>query len=134
MSLSGWTPEKDGILAVCLLLEIASKKGDIAALYDSLTKKYGKPFYTRVDVPTDEASKTRIKSLKAQDLQGLKEVAGEKVLRVRDTDGIKVYLEKSWFLVRPSGTENILKFYVETFAGEEQLQAIVQEGRKYFGV
>ncbi len=134
MSMSGWTPEKDGILAVCLLLEIASVKGDIAKLYDALTQKYGKPYYTRVDVPTDEAAKNRVKSFKKEDLQDLTMVAGEKVLGVRDTDGIKVYLQSSWFLVRPSGTENILKFYAETFISEDHLHKIIEEGRKYFGV
>ncbi len=134
MSLSGWTPEKDGILAVCLLLEIASKAGDIAGLYNELTAQYGKPSYTRVDVPTDESAKNRVKSFKKEDLKELTEVAGEKVQKVRDTDGIKVYLERSWFLVRPSGTENILKFYAETFDAEEHLQEIIAAGRKYFGV
>lgn len=134
MSLSGWTPEKDGILAVCLLLEVASKKGDVAKLYDGLTEKYGKPYYTRVDVPTDEATKNKVKSFKKEDLKDLTCVAGEKVLNVRDTDGIKVYLQSSWFLVRPSGTENILKFYAETFIGEEHLHRIIEAGRSYFGV
>ena len=134
MSLSGWTPEKDGILAVCLLLEIASKKGDIATLYKGLTAKHGTPVYTRVDVPTDEAAKKRVKSFKKEDLTDLTQVAGEKVTAVRDTDGIKVYLENSWFLVRPSGTENILKFYAETFRDEKHLQDIIAAGRKYFGV
>ncbi len=134
MSLSGWTPEKDGILAVCLLLEIASKKGDIAALYQGLTKQHGTPVYTRVDVPTDEAAKQRVKSFKKEDLKDLTQVAGEKVTAVRDTDGIKVYLQDSWFLVRPSGTENILKFYAESFRDEAHLQTIIAEGRKYFGV
>lgn len=134
MSMSGWTPEKDGILAVCLLLEIASKEGDIAALYDGLTQKYGKPYYTRVDVPTDEAAKNKAKAFKKEDLKDLSTVAGEKVTDVRDTDGIKVYLQSSWFLVRPSGTENILKFYAETFISAEHLQHIIEEGRKYFGV
>ena len=134
MSLSGWTPEKDGILAVCLLLEIASKEGDIAALYEQLTQTYGKPYYTRVDVPTDEMAKNKVKSFKKEDLSDLITVAGEKVTKVRDTDGIKVYLQSSWFLVRPSGTENILKFYAETFISEEHLNRIIEEGRKYFGV
>lgn len=134
MSMSGWTPEKDGILAVCLLLEIASKRGDIAKLYDGLTAKYGKPYYTRVDVPTDEAAKKKVMAFKKDDLKDLTAVAGEKVLDVRDTDGIKVYLQSSWFLVRPSGTENILKFYAETFISDEHLHKIIEEGRKYFGV
>ncbi len=134
MSMSGWTPEKDGILAVCLLLEIASEKGDIAKLYDALTARYGKPYYTRVDVPTDEESKKKMMAYKKEDLAGLTTVAGEKVMAVRDTDGIKVYLQSSWFLVRASGTENILKFYAESFISEPHLQEIIAHGRKYFGV
>lgn len=134
MSVSGWTPEKDGILAVCLLLEIASKQGDIGALYKQLTAQHGTPAYTRVDVPTDDAAKARVKSFKKEDLKDLTEVAGEKVTAVRDTDGIKVYLQDSWFLVRPSGTENILKFYAETFRDEAHLHALIEAGRKYFGV
>lgn len=134
MSMSGWTPEKDGILAVCLLLEIASKEGDIGRLYDGLTNQYGKPYYTRVDVPTDETAKKKVMSFTREDLRELTAVAGEKVLNVRDTDGIKVYLQSSWFLVRASGTENILKFYAETFISEEHLQRIIKAGRAYFGV
>ena len=130
MSVSGWTTEKDGIFAVCLLMEIMAVEGDIAALYDRLTKLYGTPYYTRVDVPTDEETKKRIKSLKAEDFENLHQVAGEKVTRVRDTDGIKVYLQSSWFLVRPSGTENILKIYAETFIGPKHLETLIEQAQR----
>lgn len=130
MSVSGWTPEKDGILAVCLLMEVRAAEGDIAELYEKLTAKFGTPYYTRVDVPTDEATKARVKAFKASDFANLHEVAGEKVLCVRDTDGIKVYLENSWFLARPSGTENILKFYAETFKGPAHLQTLIEQAQK----
>ena len=129
MSVSHWTTEKDGIFAVCLLMEITAKEGDIADLYARLTEQYGKPFYTRVDSPTDEQTKKKVKSMKAADITAT-EVAGEKVTRVRDTDGIKVYLEHSWFLVRPSGTENILKIYAETFESEAHLQTLIREAQK----
>ena len=130
MSLSGWTTEKDGILAVCLLLEIMSKQGDIADQYKELTRLYGTPCYTRIDVPTDDVAKQKIKALKKEDFSNLYTVAGERVTGVRDTDGIKVYLQSSWFLVRPSGTENILKFYAESFLGEKHLARIIEEGQK----
>lgn len=130
MSVSGWTPEKDGMLAVCLLMEVNAVQGDIASKYHQLTEQFGTPYYTRVDVPTDEATKTRVKSLKATDFTGLTEVAGEKVTRVRDTDGIKVYLENSWFLARPSGTENILKFYAETFQDASHLEELIASAQK----
>ena len=88
------------------------------------------PHYTRVDIPTDEQTKARVKKMKAVDFTGLKEVAGERVLNVRDTDGIKVYLENSWFLVRPSGTENILKVYAETFVSDSHLHTLIDEAQK----
>lgn len=130
MSISDWTTEKDGIFAVCLLMEISAKEGDIADLYKKLTTAYGMPHYTRVDIPTDEQTKARVKKMKAVDFTGLKEVAGERVLNVRDTDGIKVYLENSWFLVRPSGTENILKVYAETFVSDSHLHTLIDEAQK----
>ncbi len=125
MSVSGWTTEKDGIFAVCLLMEIAATEGDVADLYAKLTAQHGTPYYTRVDIPTDDATKARVKALKAADFSAVTELAGEKVMRVRDTDGIKIYLEKSWCLVRPSGTENILKVYAETFVNEAHLQELI---------
>lgn len=127
MSVSGWTTEKDGIFAVCLLMEITAKEGDIATLYENLTKIHGAPYYTRVDVPTTDEAKKRVKSLKASDFANLYKVAGELVTKVRDTDGIKVYLQGSWFLVRPSGTENILKIYAETYVSESHLQKLIEE-------
>ena len=130
MSVSGWTPEKDGILAVCLLMEITAKEGDVAELYNRLTDKHGTPYYTRVDVPTDEATKKRVKALKASDFETLHQVAGERVTRVRDTDGIKVYLQCSWFLVRPSGTENILKIYAETFVSQKHLEELLAQAQR----
>ncbi len=130
MSVSGWTTEKDGIFAVCLLMEITAVEGDIATLYDKLTAAHGTPYYTRVDIPTDEATKARVKTFKAADFANVLQVAGEKVTDVRDTDGIKVYLQSSWFLVRPSGTENILKVYAETFVNEEHLHTLIEEAQK----
>lgn len=130
MSVSGWTPEKDGILAVCLLMEIMASEGDIALLYRRLTDDYGVPYYTRVDIPTDEETKKRVQSLRAEDFAGLYQIAGERVTRVRDTDGLKIYLQSSWFLVRPSGTENILKIYAETFVGEKHLAHLLEEAKK----
>lgn len=130
MSVSGWTTEKDGIFAVCLLMEIRAVEGDIATLYKQLTSQYGLPYYTRVDVPTDDATKARVKALKAADFASLKQVAGENVTGIRDTDGLKVYLEKSWFLVRPSGTENILKIYAETFVAEEHLKTLIEQAQR----
>ena len=135
MSITDWVTEKDGILAVFLLLEIMSASGqDLAGLYKQLTAIHGEPAYTRIDMPITDEAKFALKKMTAASFAAVKEVAGEKVLKVRDTDGIKIYLEDSWFLVRPSGTEPIVKFYAETFRGPARLNKIIEEGRKIFGI
>ena len=135
MSVDNWVTEKDGILAVCLLLEIMSATGqDISGLYEQLTALYGTPYYTRIDMPVTEKLKADIKNMKAESFRSLRQIAGENVLNVRDTDGIKIYLEDSWLLMRPSGTEPIVKLYAETFRDEAHLQKIIEEGRKVFNI
>lgn len=135
MSVANWVTEKDGMLAVFLLLEIMSATGqDIAGLYKQLTALYGEPVYTRIDMPVSQEVKDSLKKITKESLSSLKEVAGEKVLKIRDSDGIKVYLQDSWFLARPSGTEAIVKFYCETFKGEAHLKKVIEEGRKVFGI
>ena len=135
MSITNWVTEKDGILAVCLLLEIMCATGqDIAGLYEQLTALYGKSYYTRVDTPALPQIKQKFTSLKAENFTELKTFAGEKLLRIRDTDGIKFYLKDSWLLARASGTENIVKLYAETLRSEEYLKTLIEEGKKVFGL
>ena len=51
------------------------------------------------------------------------EVAGFKVKEVGRKDGIKLYLEQgSWVLLRPSGTEPLMRVYLETNSLEKQTQ------------
>ncbi len=51
------------------------------------------------------------------------EVAGFKVKEVGRKDGIKLYLEQgSWVLLRPSGTEPLMRVYLETNSIEKQTQ------------
>jgi phosphomannomutase len=41
-------------------------------------------------------------------------LAGEKVVDVQTTDGVKYLLsDDSWLLIRPSGTEPVLRVYAE---------------------
>ncbi|HBY81915.1 MAG TPA: phosphoglucosamine mutase, partial [Cyanobacteria bacterium UBA11148] len=51
------------------------------------------------------------------------EVAGIKVKEVGRKDGIKLYLEEgSWVLLRPSGTEPLMRVYMETNSPEKETQ------------
>ena len=134
MSVYGWTTEKDGILAVMLLAEVMAKTGmDISVLYAGLTAKHGEPSYKRTDMPINDTMRARIKGLDAALFSGAK-IAGETVEKVRDTDGIKLYMKDSWVLVRMSGTEPIAKIYAETFRGPDHLEKVMAEGARSFGI
>lgn len=135
LSIYGWTPEKDGILAVMLLAEAMCRTGKpIDELYSEIINRAGEPFYRRIDAPVDENTKRKIKEFKASDFTGLEGVAGEKIINVRDSDGIKLYMENSWILARLSGTEPIVKLYAESFKGEDHLDKVIEEGTHIFGM
>ncbi|MFA5160792.1 MAG: phosphoglucomutase [Elusimicrobiales bacterium] len=132
LSAYGWTTEKDGILAVFLLAEAMAVTGkDLSELYSALTARHGAPCYRRTDFPLTEAARSRIKSFSPDSFAG-EEIAGETVQRVRASDGIKLYLEDSWVLVRLSGTEPIAKLYAETFRGPRQLDAVIDRAAAMF--
>jgi phosphoglucomutase len=135
LSVYRWTAEKDGILAVLLLAEAMARTGkDLGELYRDLTVKFGAPEYRRVDVAIDEGQRAKIKSLNGASFAGLKELAGRKVTGVRDSDGVKIYLEDAWILARLSGTEPIAKLYGESFLGPDHLARLLKEGGALFGL
>jgi len=65
------------------------------------------------------------------------EIAGEKILAKltrapannASIGGLKVVTENGWFAVRPSGTENVLKVYTESFRDRAHLEKIQDEAR-----
>jgi phosphomannomutase len=57
-------------------------------------------------------------------------IAATEILHVNRMDGLKLTLkDESWLLIRPSGTEPLIRIYGESFK-KEKLQAILKEGRK----
>jgi len=117
---STWVTEKDGIVAILLIMEIMSRTGkDIGTLYAELEQQFGPHHYERIDAPATPARKKRLLEL-AQDPQevelrlGERKIAGRPVTQLVVGDGIKVVLEGGiWVLKRASGTENIIKDYRE---------------------
>lgn len=135
LSCHGWTTEKDGIMAVMLCAEMMAVTGkDLSELYTELTDKYGTPHYYRASAPLDQTTKEKLAKLSAKELGSLDNLAGEKVIKVRDTDGLKIYTENSWALVRPSGTEPIAKLYAETFSGKDHINKILDHAAQIFGL
>lgn len=114
ISFRGHIPEGDGILMGLLLVEIVSNSNaTLFELVDDLLESVGPAFYERKDI--------RLQTLisKAMMTKRLLEatptvIGGEKVVETRDTDGVKYILsDDSWLLIRPSGTEPVLRVYAE---------------------
>lgn len=133
ISIHGHVPEKDGILAASLVVEMVARWGmSLTELMEELSHEYGRLVSERLDIHCRPADKARV--LQALHEFALAEVAGLKVRQKVTVDGTKVLLEgDNWFLVRPSGTEPLFRIYVEAI-NEEKLRQIQQEVREYLGL
>ena len=119
LSIQGHIPEKDGLLANLLVLEAMASSGKpLTDLQEEIYELAGCRFYThRIDLKLDnrEEIKTIIEKAK-----NLKSIAEYKVTSVDTKDGVKLMLgETTKLLVRPSGTEPLLRIYFETDSMEK---------------
>lgn len=129
LSIQGHIPEKDGILANLLVLEAMAYSGkSLVQMQNDLHRFVGCTFInTRVDKKLE--SQDEVKPVLDKFSQ-MEDVAGIKVLKKDFKDGVKLYLEdkKTWILVRPSGTEPLLRIYIESDSLEkiEQIKTFVK--------
>ena len=64
------------------------------------------------------------------EISGISKIAGESVVKVDDYDGVKYHMaDDSWLLIRPSGTEPVLRVYAEA-TSEAAIKAMLQTGRE----
>lgn len=121
LSVLGHIPEKDGILADMLVAEAIAYEGKpLSQLVEEAIKEADGPLYNqRLDLHLNEAHKKAV--LTSCKDNPPSEVAGIKVKEVGYKDGSKLYLEEgSWVLLRPSGTEPLMRVYMETDSLEKQ--------------
>ena len=115
LSIQGHIPEKDGILANLLILEaMAYERKSLTELQKELKDFAGCEFInTRVDKKLDNIDEVKPAIEK---FTRMNEIAGMGIIKKDDKDGIKLYLDdnKTWILVRPSGTEPLLRIYIES--------------------
>lgn len=113
LSIQGHIPEKDGILANLLILEaMAYEHKKLVELEEDLHNFAGARFYNdRIDIKTENREQVQ-NALK--NAENLKNLGKYKVTNVNKIDGVKLYFDdNSWILVRPSGTEPLLRIYIE---------------------
>ena len=114
LSVLGHIPEKDGVLADLLVTELVAWEGQpLSAIWRDLVAEVGlSPSNKRLDLHLTEPAKQSIMDHFKRRTPA--EFAGRKVLESRTTDGVKLLLEgDAWLLARPSGTEPIVRIYLE---------------------
>lgn len=119
LSILGHIPEKDGLVANLLILEAMASSGkSLVELQKELYDLAGAKFYTdRIDLKLDNQEEIKPILAKAKEL---KEIGEYKVTSIDTKDGVKLMLgDKTKILVRPSGTEPLLRIYFETDSVEK---------------
>ncbi|MBD1889084.1 phosphoglucomutase/phosphomannomutase family protein [Coleofasciculus sp. FACHB-SPT9] len=127
LSIIGHIPEKDGILADMLVAEAIAYEGKpLSQLVEEVIAEADGPLYNkRLDLHLNDAHKAAVIDDFTKNPPA--EVAGIKVKEVGRKDGIKLYLEEgSWILLRPSGTEPLMRVYLETNTPEKMTQIAQQ--------
>ena len=129
LSIKGHYPEKDGILACLLAAEaVAARDASLSEQLTALYKRVGRVESGRIGVRlTPELVAALPGKLKSEPAA----IGGRPIARINRTDGVKfIFADNSWLLLRPSGTEPLVRIYAES-ESEKDLEVLLEQGRKY---
>ena len=117
-------PERDATVSALLLAELMAWHGkSLGELLAGLHAEFGEYHYGRVDLDVRHGQKERAIAHFAS--AELTQVLQWPVTHRETMDGIKIYLgNDGWAMVRASGTENLLRIYVETSTAESTASAL----------
>ncbi len=129
ISFKGHIPEGDGILMGLLLTEIVAESGvPLDEMVADLLAEVGPAHYKRVDLRLARpiVKEQMVKQL-AEDAPS--SIGGVEISSVNTMDGVKYLLaDDSWLLIRPSGTEPVLRVYAEA-REHEQVSRLLEFGQ-----
>lgn len=130
LSIRGHIPGRDGTLACLLAAEVAAIEGKpLSTVLREAMGETGELHSRRLtlDLPDEERRRRALETLR-KDPPAY--IAGIKVVDIYEIDGIKLILgDGSWLLVRPSGTEPVLRVHVEASSRDalRRLERFVEE-------
>ncbi len=117
LGVKGHIPERDGIYVGLLMCEMMIKRQKrLSELVVELADEFGERHYRRIDHHITLKEKTAIMKKFSTKMKSL---AGYPVTNVETIDGFKYYVDNGWLLVRPSGTEPLIRFYAEAESVEK---------------
>lgn len=127
------TLEKDALFGLLLALEMVATSGkNLGEYLSDLMEEFGAYYPDRSGIAVDRSLagpglKSKIAAIKDRFPVGGTVTVGSEKQRIRDVitvDGVKIVLENgSWLMIRPSGTEPKVRFYIEarTPEGKDEL-------------
>ena len=113
IAIKGHIPDRDGILMGLVIWEFMAKTGkSIDDLIQEVYDIVGEFAFERIDLHLEENKKINIVE---KCKNGVYKKFGDlSVERIETIDGYKYYFdEDSWVMIRPSGTEPVLRTYAE---------------------
>lgn len=124
IAVKGHIPERDGIYIGLLITEMVVKSGrSLSQLVQDLFDEFGMHATYRNDLHTEEGKKQAM--MKAAKEKKITSITGKKVVEWDMLDGVKHILEDgSWLMVRPSGTEPLLRIYSEAGSAEQAVALV----------
>ena len=129
LSIRGHFPEKDGILACLLVAEMVAKRGTaVTEMLEKIYREVGKLVSGRVGVRLTPELQQKLPEKLAN---APADFAGRRIKEVNRIDGVKfIFEDGSWLLMRPSGTEPLVRVYAEA-EDERELEVLLGTGRQY---
>ncbi|MBV8196443.1 MAG: phosphoglucomutase/phosphomannomutase family protein [Candidatus Dormibacteraeota bacterium] len=126
----GHIPERDGILSGLMVTDMIVAYGmPLSRIVAHLEDLVGAHAYDRHDIrfPRDGYEERTQDVYRRMQDERPSSFAGVKVVRVRDDDGFKFYLDDgSWVLMRMSGTEPLMRVYAEA-PTQDQVERLISE-------
>ena len=119
ISVKGHMPERDGIWMGLLIWQWMEETGkSLTELIDDIYKLTGRFAFSRSDLKIDKELKGRVMT---NCLKNTYSSFGDyKIARMDDLDGYKYFFNaNTWLMIRPSGTEPVLRTYAEAETQEE---------------
>ncbi len=129
----GHVPERDGIYIGLLIVEMMVERDmPLSALVDELLEEFGPHYNYRDDIHIREDQKADVLD-RLDNEGGLDTVDGHAVQEVQTLDGFKHVTDSGWLLIRPSGTEPVLRVYSEAESPEDA-RALVKDASSQLGL
>lgn len=112
--------ERDGLLMALLLTECMAQSGkDLGTIVDEMLADIGRLEFARrgLSITDEQMARFRAETVPTYTAD---EIAGKRVLDVDRRDGVKLLLEgDAWVMMRPSGTEPLVRIYAEAATTDE---------------